>query len=84
MACCLVSCLLPPQPLGTAGAVLEPGLAFRDEASQPPVRGLAGHSGGLGRLRDPPAELADPMNQEPAQGRRQLRVSMQMHLWGLL
>jgi hypothetical protein len=67
-----------------AGAVLEAAVAFAVEAGQPLVGGLAGHSGGLGHLRDPPAELTDPMDQESAQRRRQLRVSMKTHLWDLL
>jgi hypothetical protein len=57
---------LAPQPVRLAGAILEPALAVRRMASQPLVRGLASHSGGLGRLRDPPAELSNPMDQEPA------------------
>ena len=41
-------------------------------------------NGGLPRLRGLPAELADPVDQETPSSRRQLRVSMPMHLWAPL
>ena len=57
---------LASQSVRSAGTVLEAGLALYVVSGQPLVGRLAGHSGGLGRLRDPPAELSDPMDQKPA------------------
>ena len=71
----------PPQTMRARGAVLETRFALPVVPSEPLVGRLAAHAGGLGRLGHPPAERPNSLDQKPAQGRRQLRVSMQMHLW---